>query len=121
MAFSRFLISGVINTGTTYVCYLLLSRWLPYIWAYSITYLFGILLGYVLNAYWVFKRKAELRTAAIYPLSYILNYAIGVGLLWLLVDMLKIAKEIAPLIVVAVTTPLMYVLMKYIFRTRSNP
>lgn len=116
MAFPRYLIAGTLNTGLTYLLYLGLLLLMPYIWAYSLTYVAGIALGYALNARWVFKKAPSLRTATIYPLSYAFNYTLGVALLWVFVEIVDLPKEIAPLVVVAITVPLMYILTKAIFQ-----
>lgn len=115
MAFPRFLIAGAVNTGLTYVLYLGLLFLMPYVWAYSLTYAVGIGMGYLLNARWVFKRAPSLGSATVYPLTYALNYLVGVGMLWLLVELIHIPKEIAPLLVVAVSVPVMYIVTKSIF------
>ena len=115
MAFPRFLIAGAVNTGLTYALYLGLLFLMPYVWAYSLTYAIGICIGYLLNARWVFKRAPSLSSATAYPLTYALNYLLGVGMLWLLVELIHIPKEIAPLLVVAVSVPVMYIVTKSIF------
>ena len=115
MAFSRFMIAGAVNTGLTYAIYLGLLLLIPYVFAYSLAYAIGICMGYLLNALWVFKRAPCLGSATVYPLTYSLNYLIGIGMLWLLIELIHIPKEIAPLIVVAVSGPLMYIVIKSIF------
>jgi putative flippase GtrA len=119
MAFSRFVIAGVFNTGIGYLIYLAFLYLMPYLWAYSITYILGIGLGYLLNIYWVFKKKPNLRNATAYPLTYGINYLFGTIVLWLLVELMHISKKIAPLIVVVVSVPVMYGLIKSIFKGKS--
>lgn len=116
MAFPRYLIAGALNTGLTYLLYLGLLFLMPYIWAYSLTYVAGIASGYMLNARWVFKQAPNLRTAAVYPLSYGFNYLLGVAMLWFLVETLNLPKEIAPLVVVALSVPIIYIFTKTIFK-----
>jgi putative flippase GtrA len=120
MTVPRFLFAGLVNTALTYFLYLGLLLLMPYAWAYSLTYVAGIGAGYLLNAKWVFRRHPSLRTAATYPLTYGVNYAVGLTLLWLLVELGNIPREIAPLIVVAVSTPLMYVLTRAIFHGKPS-
>jgi putative flippase GtrA len=115
MTFPRFLIAGTVNTVLTYVLYLGLLLLVPYVWAYSLTYVAGICIGYLLNAHWVFKKASNLSSATAYPLTYALNYLLSVGLLWFLVELIHISKEIAPLLVVGISVPLMYVVTKSIF------
>lgn len=120
MAFPRFLIAGTLNTGLTYLLYLGLLLLMPYIWAYSLTYVVGIALGYMLNARWVFNKAASLRTATTYPLTYGFNYIFGVGMLWFLVEVINLPKEIAPLVVVALSVPIIYFLTKAIFQGKPS-
>ena len=115
MAFPRFLIAGAVTTGLTYVLYLGLLLLMSYAWAYSLTYAIGIGIGYLLNARWVFKRVPSLSSATAYPLTYALNYLLGVGMLWLLVELIHIPKEIAPLLVVVISVPAMYIVTQSIF------
>jgi putative flippase GtrA len=119
MRFRRFLVSGVFNTLATYLLYLLLLRFFPYTWAYTVTYAAGIALGYLLSAKWVFKKNLSVRTAAAYPVAYLINYAIGLGILRICVHVLHVPAQIAPLIVVCVTVPAMFILTRAIFRDRS--
>ena len=116
MSFPRFLIAGGVNTALTYFLYLGLLLLIPYSWAYSLTYIAGIGLGYLLNARWVFKRQPNLRTATSYPLTYIINYLVGMTLLWLLVELVNVPEEIAPLIVVAMSVPFVYAFTWFIFQ-----
>lgn len=116
MTFQKFLVAGVLNTGVTYLLYLILLHFMPYILAYSLTYVVGIVLGYSLNAKWVFKKTINLRTAIVYPLSYGFNYIIGVSMLWVFVEILNFSREISPLVVVVISVPLMYFFTKIIFQ-----
>lgn len=112
----KYLIAGAINTGLTYLLYLMLVKVMPYIWAYSLTFAAGIVLAYLLNALWVFKSRLQWRSMLSYPLAYVINYTLGVLLLWLLVEQLKLPKEIAPLLIVMLSVPIMYLITKAIFR-----
>ena len=116
MALPRFVIAGTANTGITYVLYLGLLQIMPYVAAYSVTYIAGIALGYVLNAYVVFKARPTAKSAAMYPLVYVLNYLFSLSLLYALVELLSVPREIAPLIVIAVSVPVMYLATKFVFK-----
>ncbi|AYR22740.1 GtrA family protein [Herbaspirillum rubrisubalbicans] len=111
----KYLAAGGLNTGLTYLLYLLLLHVVPYIWAYSLTFVAGIMLGYLLNTFWVFKARPGLHSLLRYPLLYVVNYLFGIGLLWLLVERLKIAETFGPLLVLILSVPVMYILTKIIF------
>jgi len=101
---------------TTYVIYLLLVQFLRYQVAYTVTYLIGIALGYLLNAFWVFRSAPNVKSAVAYPLVYMGQYALGIGLLSVFVDALGIDKRIAPALVIVITLPLMFVLSRLVFK-----
>ncbi|SAI67137.1 GtrA-like protein [Bordetella ansorpii] len=120
MAFPRFVAAGAINTGATYLLYVALLWVIPYGWAYSVSFLAGILLGYLLNSRWVFREAPSLKTAAGYPLIYATNYVLGICLLWLLVDKLGAPAFLAPLVVIPVSVPIMYLLTRALFKKNHD-
>jgi putative flippase GtrA len=120
MVFSRYLIAGLLNTSLTYLLYLGLLHLMPYVLAYSATYIAGIALGYGLNSKWVFKTTPSLRSAAAYPLTYGINYCLGVAVLWCLVEWFDVSRKIAPLIVVVVSVPVMYIVTRTIFNHNNS-
>ena len=115
LTLSKFIIGGVLNTTITYIVYLGLLLLLPYILAYTITYLVGIFIGYFVNSRLVFKKSTNIKSAAAYPLACVVNYAVSTGVFWSLVNWIYIPKEFAPLLVLTITTPIMYLTTKAIF------
>ena len=105
MQFTRFIVSGAINTGITYGLYLALLSLLDYLAAYSAAYVAGILLSYWLNSVFVFRQPMNWRGLARFPLVYVFQYALTAMLLWLLVDTIGIGERIALLAAIAVTVP----------------
>lgn len=120
MHFPRFLLAGGVNTAATYVLYLGLLQVLPYKLAYTVTYAAGIVLGYLLNAYWVFSGRFSLRSALQYPAAYLVNYMLGLALLWVLVEWLHLHAALAPIAVLAISTPVMYLMVKIVFQRRER-
>lgn len=117
----RFLVSGGINTAATYAIYLLLVHFMHYQVAYTATYVIGIALGYVLNAFWVFRSAPTVKSAVAYPLLYIGQYVLGIGLLSLFVGILGIDQRIAPALVIVITLPLMFLLSRLVFNRSTAP
>ena len=113
--FIRFMVSGGINTAVTYGIYLLLLPVLAYQISYSIAYIMGIGIAYLLNRTYVFRAHQGVRSALLLPLVYVAQYAVGLLILWLLVDQLKLSETIAPLVVVVLTIPLAYFLTRIVF------
>lgn len=112
--FIRFLIMGTTNTGVTYVIYVGLVLFMPYAMAYTVTMAVGIYLSYFLNARYVFRSKLNLAAALQYPSVYLVQYLLGLLLLYLLVEKAGVSRFLAPLIIVCVTVPVTYVLSRYL-------
>jgi len=112
--FGRFLLAGATNTLLSYLLYLFLLEFLAYLWAYSIAYCTGIAISYFLNVYFVFNRRARLSSFVKFPIVYALQYGLGAGLLWLLVDRAGIAPAIAMLGVIAATIPVTFLASRFI-------
>lgn len=118
--FLRFLVSGGLNTAITYLIYLVLLWWWPYWAAYSASFACGIVLAYILNRRFVFRQHRGLLSLLGMPLIYLVQYGVGIGLLWLLVSLFGLDARLGPLFVIALTVPLTYWLSKLIF-TRAQP
>lgn len=114
-SFLRFLISGGVNTAATYAVYLLLLRITDYKLAYTVAYVVGIVLAFVINRLFVFRTHRGWRSAALFPLVYLLQYLVSLGIVWLWVQQWQLPKEIAPLISIAVTIPMTFVLSRFVF------
>lgn len=115
LRFLRFLVAGGGNTVATYLLYLLLLQFMSYRLAYSITFLVGIGIGYLINVLWVFDKALTAKSALAYPIVYSVQYLVGLGLLAALVEIMGIPKVVAPLIVVAATLPVVFWLTKFVF------
>ena len=116
--FLRFVLVGFVNTGLTYVLFAILSSFIHYSISYTIVFVLGIFIFYFLNTRFVFGEKPHLRTLFAYPLVYIVQYVIGLVLLGLLVDQLKINRLIASPLVIIATLPITFVASRFIIRQR---
>jgi putative flippase GtrA len=114
--FVRFAFFGGINTGITYVIYLVLLSLLPYGIAYTISYAAGIFVSYWLNATFVFGEKLSVSRALQYPLVYVVQYVLGICVLYLLIEVLGCSRVLAPLLVVIVTLPVTFLLSRYLIK-----
>ncbi len=121
--FIRFLFTGGINTVVTYVMYLLLLQVLSYQVSYTIAFVSGIAIAFLLNKLFVFKTHRGWQTVMLYPFVYFAQYIFGMLLLWLVVSQLGLSVKLGPLIVVILTIPLTYWLSRLAFvglESRSN-
>ena len=113
--FARFLLVGASNTVFSYVIYLLLLKFLPYIVAYSIAYCAGIVLSYFLNVLFVFKKSVSLSTFLKFPVVYLIQYSLGALVLWLLVGA-GISPNLAMIGVIIVTIPVTFLASRFVLK-----
>lgn len=115
----RFLLAGAFNTAATYVIYLAALQLMPYRYAYTGAYAAGIVLGYAVNTYFVFRAPWRWKRLLAYPLVYVLQYCLGLLCLTVLVERHWASKELAPLLVVAITLPLTFVASRYLIKGKT--
>lgn len=113
--FIRFLVSGLLNTATTYVIYLLLLSIVSYQASFTVAYLTGIVLAYFLNRLFVFQANRGAISIVLLPVVYLIQYLFGMIVLWIWIDVAQFNQKIGPLLVVALSIPLTYLLTKNIF------
>jgi putative flippase GtrA len=113
--FFRFILSGGLNTAITFGIYLVLLQQMPYQFSYSIAYASGIAISYLLNRAFVFRNHRGLRSILLFPLVYVAQYGFGMLVLWLCVEVTGLSDKLAPLVVVAATLPLTFVLSRFVF------
>lgn len=116
----RFLLAGTANTAITYGIYLLGLLVLPYRVAYTLAYALGIVLGYALNTWFVFRAPFSWRRMLAYPMVYLLQYGLGILCLSVLVERQWVSKQLAPLIVVVVTLPVTFLASRLLIKGTST-
>jgi putative flippase GtrA len=115
----RFLLAGLSTTVFSYAIYLALLLLLPYMLAYVASFAAGIVFSYFMNTYFVFSRRFSWQTFLKFPLVYAVQLAINLGLVWLSVDKFGIRKEWAPLLAVAVSIPVTFLMSRAIIKNQS--
>lgn len=116
----RFLVGGILNTGATLVLYWLLLRFIHYQWAYLASYCAGILLSYLLNTRYVFRARHSWLKFILFPLVYLVIYALGALVLKVAVDYLHLPASVGPLVSIAVTFPVSFLLTKVVLQPRAH-
>ena len=114
--FFRFLLVGLSNTLVTYVAYLILLPFMPYLYAYTIAYCAGVLNSYFMSVFFVFRKKVSLRSFLKFPLVYVTQYFLGWSILWLLVGRLGIGPAWAMAVVIAVTVPITFLSSRFVLK-----
>jgi putative flippase GtrA len=117
---ARFLMSGGFNTALTYGMYLGLLTVLSYQVSYTISYVSGIVMAYVLNRFFVFKSHQGLKSALMMPLIYLVQYSLSLLILWLWVEKLQLDSRLAPLAAIVLTLPITFALSKIAFQTKGK-
>jgi putative flippase GtrA len=113
--FTRFLLVGLTNTLFSYVLYLLLLLAMPYIAAYTLSYCAGIVLSYFLNVHFVFKKRPSLASFLKFPFVYVIQYGLGVLVLWLLVGA-GMDPKLAMAGVIVVTIPVTFLASRFVLK-----
>lgn len=116
--FARFLLVGGANTLSTYLLFLLLLAFFPYLIAYSLAYCVGVVVSYFLNLYCVFRRPFSLATFLAFPVVYVVQYSLGALILWLLVDHAGVAPQLAMAGAIGLTIPLTFLMSRFVLRKR---
>lgn len=112
----RFIIAGGSNTLLSYAVYLLLLPVLPYWASYSLGYVAGIFLSYLLSRFFVFRANASLIGSLVFPFVYVGQWLCGLAITWAWVGVFGYSKFLAPLVASALTLPLTFLLSRKIFR-----
>ncbi|MEZ5538771.1 MAG: GtrA family protein [Pseudomonadales bacterium] len=135
--FLRFLVTGSINTGSSWLVYLLVRHTLLFVGLHAITafdriaisadklaftvaYIFGIVFTYYLNSRWVFRVPMSWRAFLEFPSVYVVQYGVGIVLMHILVDRLAFPVDFAPLAVVVVTMPVTFVLSRLVLKRHDR-
>jgi len=116
----RYLLAGGLNTLFSYALYWALLGLFPYAVAYTVAFCAGILSSYALNTYYVFGGHWSWRKLCAFPVVHVTNYLVGVGVLAFAVQLLDIDPRLAPLLSIAATIPVGFVLSRYILSDKSG-
>lgn len=112
----RFLLLGTVNTVVTYGIYLLILSYVGYQLAYMISYVIGIAFGYFLNAKAVFRTQTSLLKFLLFVFIYVFQLAGGAALMYLIVNVLRVSVELAPLVVLFVQVPTSFFLVRTVMK-----
>ena len=112
----KFVIAGIVNTGLTYVIYLLLLLALDYRMAYVLSFVSGIAIAMALNSQFVFQTQLSIKKAAGFVSAYCFQLVFGILALQLVVEETTVPRTLAPLCVMIVTVPLSFFMSRYALR-----
>lgn len=118
--FIRFCVVGGIATGVHYGIYYLLQRTIEVNAAYTGGYLVSLVCNFFLTSYLTFRRAPSTKRALGFGASHLVNYLLHMGLFNLFLY-LGLAKELAPIPVLAVVVPINFLLLRWVFTHKSKP
>lgn len=116
--FTKFILTGAINTLITYTIYLILIPVIPYKIAYSIGYVCGVMVSFFLNTFFVFKAKATLKKFFRFPIVYIFQYILNIVFLYITVEKFSVNKKYAPIVVIILSIPITFILSRLIIKDK---
>lgn len=116
----RFLLAGGLNTAATYALFWFLCVLMHPQLAYAIAFAIGIALAYLLNVRWVFGTRAHWKSAAAYPLLYLLIYLLNAGLLALATEGFGWSPRLGLAAALCVSAPLGFLLNRQLLATRGT-
>lgn len=121
--FLRYAVIGLLLNAALYGAYVLLTHTvMGSRAAMTVTYVSGVLLGFVLNRRITFRyRGGNAGALTRYVASYAIGYLINLAALWLLVDHVGIAHEIVQAVVIVTLPVVLFALQRYwVFPARSG-
>lgn len=119
--FLRFLLTGSANTAASWVVYLFFNLFLPYTAAYTVSYAFGMVFTYYMNTRWVFKVPMKWSTFMQFPVIFAMRYCLDVGVLFTLVNYFGCPETFAPLMTIALTMPVGFLLSRLVLKHKAAP
>lgn|SRR5688572_25501409 len=119
-SFARFVLVGLINTAASYALFVALELVLPYVVAYAIAYVAGIVLSYLLNTGLVFRVPRRWSTFLRFPLVYVVQFALGSGIIVALVEGLAMSPRVAALLAIVATVPVTFLAARFVLRSSAR-
>ncbi|ENQ3106498.1 Putative flippase GtrA (transmembrane translocase of bactoprenol-linked glucose) [Bacillus sp. 491mf] len=112
----RFVFVGCMNTLNYWLLYLLFSHVFHFhhLTAHSIAFIVSMIGSFFMNTYFTYKTKVTLKKFLQFPLTYIVNFIITTVSIYVLVDVLNLNKDIAPLISSVIAIPFTFAISKKI-------
>jgi putative flippase GtrA len=109
-----FLIVGVSNTLLTYGVYLALLQVAHYAWAFTGSFIIGLIFTGLLNIRVTFARHPTVAACLIFSAYYGIYYVFALGLLHVFVEWFGIDEHYAPILMLPVVVPINFVVTRFI-------
>lgn len=102
---ARFILGGAVNTAVSYVAYLAALLVMPYVAAFCVAFMTGILVAFLVNSRFVFRTDIVWRKIWGVGAIYAVHAGLGLAMLIFWVQWAHVDERIAPLLNVAILTP----------------
>ncbi|MCM3736406.1 GtrA family protein [Bacillus cytotoxicus] len=118
----RFVFVGCMNTLNYWLLYLLFTHIFHFhtLTSHSIAFIVSMIGSFFMNTYFTYNTKVTLKKFLQFPLTYIVNFIIMTISIYVLVDVLNLNKDIAPLISSVIAIPFTFVISKKILVTKKE-
>lgn len=117
---ARFFLGGIGNTLVTYILYLLMLTLVDYRVAYTIAFVAGVFLAYWVGLRFVFQQRSSWAKLASFPIVYLAQYAVGLLVVVVWVDLLGAPEALAPIATVLLSLPMTFFLSRRILRGSAS-
>ena len=118
--FIRFGIVGLVATGIHYGIYYLLEQVINVNLAYTIGYLISWFVNLYLTAHFTFKSALSVKKGVGFAFSHLANYLMHMIFLNIFLAV-GFSEEIAPLFVFAIVIPINFLLVRFVFKSKTFP
>lgn len=116
----KFIFFGGLNTILGYALYLVLLLFLPYQFAYTLSFILGIAIAYCLQGRFVFYKNIKSKSFIVYPFVYLINYILGLLILHFLINYYGLSPQIAAVISTISLTPFSFLFNQIFFKGFLN-
>lgn len=111
----RFSIVGVLVTAIHYGVYWLLQLVVNVNIAWTAGYVAGFIVNYYLSAFYIFRKKTSVKNGAGFGIAHVVNYLLQMVLLNFFI-WIGLSAEMAPVGVYAVSIPVNFLLVRFVFK-----
>lgn len=107
---------GIVNTINYYILYLLFKEvfQMNYMTAHLLGFFISMIGSFYLNSYFTYRTKPTLKKFLQFPLTYVVNILVSTLAIYILVQLLSIHDNIAPIIATIIAIPFTFLLSKMI-------
>ena len=114
--FWKFNMVGILNTVNYYILYMIFKEVfkMNYMNAHLLGFFISMIGSFYLNSYFTYRVKPTLKKFLKFPLTYVVNILVSTLAIYILVQLLSISDNIAPIIATIIAIPFTFVISKII-------